>query len=66
MHPRENTLRAITRSRPEWVPNGIERVIRLRPPIDERPTEAGLDAFGVSWSLDDEAGGETSLTSNYP
>ena len=59
MHPRENTLRAINRDGPEWVPHGMEHVIRLMPPVVERPKEAAEDAFGVRWSLDEEAEGGT-------
>jgi len=52
---KENTWRAIRRDNPEWVPNGLEATVTIGSPIVERPDTAGLDAFGVAWSLD-EAG----------
>ena len=59
MKPKENTLRAIRRACPEWVPNSYEAVIEVPPPLHERPKVAGPDAFGVHWSLDEEAEGGT-------
>jgi len=59
MTPKENLLRAITRSNPEWVPNGMENTIFIAPPIVERPAVAGYDAFGVHWSYEPEAEGGT-------
>lgn len=59
MQARENTWRAITRQAPAWVPNGKEAIVRIMPPVVERPTSEGVDAFGVHWSLDAEAEGGT-------
>jgi len=59
MTPRENLLRAIRHDSPEWVPNGYECVVEVRPPVVERPSEAGLDAFGVQWSFHPGAEGGT-------
>ena len=59
MHPKENLLRAIHRDHPEWVPNGMENVIWIAPPVVERPNAASHDAFGVHWSLAPEAEGGT-------
>ena len=59
LNAKENMLRVITRQKPEWVPNGMEGVERIMPPIIERPDTAGFDAFGVLWSLDEEAEGGT-------
>lgn len=49
LSPRENLLRAIRHDHPQWVPNGMESVVMLRPPVVERPQSAGLDCFGVPW-----------------
>jgi len=59
MHPKENLLRAIRRNHPQWVPNGMENVIHLIPPVIERPSQAGFDAFGVHWSLEEQVEGGT-------
>jgi hypothetical protein len=59
MQPKENTLRAIHREGPEWVPNGYEAVVEVLPPLAERPKVAGPDAFGVDWTLDVAADGGT-------
>jgi hypothetical protein len=59
MNARTNLLRAIRRDRPEWVPNRMESVITIKPPLDERPPAAGLDAFGVGWSYESNAEGGT-------
>ena len=59
VRPKENMLRVIHRDDPEWVPNGMEHIVRIMPPIVERPDREGLDAFGVHWSLDEEAEGGT-------
>jgi hypothetical protein len=59
MNPKENFLRVIRRDRPEWVPNGLESVVTIGPPVVERPSAAGLDAFGVHWSLNEDAEGGT-------
>jgi uroporphyrinogen-III decarboxylase len=57
--PKENLLRAIKRNNPYRVPNGMENVRVIRQPVVEHPAEAGLDAFGVHWSLAIEAEGGT-------
>lgn len=59
MQARENTWRAITRQAPAWVPRGNEAIVRIMPPVVERPDVAGVDAFGAHWSLDVEAEGGT-------
>ena len=59
MSPKENMLRVIRRDNPRWVPNGMESVIMLGPPVVERPGQAGFDAFRVHWSLEKEAEGGT-------
>ncbi len=59
MTRKENLLRAIRRQNPMWVPNGMENVIRLYPPILERTLCAGRDAFGVKWALERGAEGGT-------
>jgi len=57
--PKENLLRVIRHDRPEWVPNGMESVVMLDAPVVERPREAGCDAFGARWSLEQGAEGGT-------
>jgi hypothetical protein len=59
MTPRENLLRAIHHEGPKWVPNGMESVVRIGSPAVERPSAAGLDAFGVRWALEPGAEGGT-------
>jgi hypothetical protein len=59
MKARENTLRAILRDAPEWVPNGLENVVMVSSPVVERPRGEGCDDFGVHWSLEEEAEGGT-------
>ncbi len=59
MSPKENMLRVIKRDNPRWVPNGMESVIMLGPPVVERPGQDGFDAFRVHWSLEEEAEGGT-------
>ena len=59
MDVKENLLRAIRRDHPAWVPNDLQSVITLMPPIVERPALAGLDCFGVQWSYSAEAEGGT-------
>lgn len=59
MTPKENLLRVLHRDRPAWVPNGLESVVTLGPPVVERPAAAGLDAFGVRWDYDPAAAGGT-------
>jgi hypothetical protein len=56
---KDNTLRAIRREQPAWVPNGMEAVVTILPPVVERPTAPGYDAFGVHWSLEPDAEGGT-------
>jgi hypothetical protein len=56
---KRNLLRAIYRDRPQWVPNGMESVVRIHAPVVERPAAAGFDAFGVHWSYEDGAEGGT-------
>ena len=60
---KENLLRVIHHREPEWVPNGMESVVRIHPPVIERPSEAGCDAFGVHWSYKEGAEGGTFPTS---
>jgi hypothetical protein len=50
MTAKENLLRVIDHDGPEWVPNGMDGVVRIASPAVERPPEAGLDAFSVHWS----------------
>lgn len=57
MTKKENLLRAIRRDNPQWVPNGMENVIRVYPPILERTLCEGFDAFGVKWDLEEGAEG---------
>ena len=59
MKPRENTLRAILRRQPMWVPCGMENVHTLKCPVVERPDRAGLDTFGVKWDYEPGAEGGT-------
>ena len=59
LSPKENLLRAIHHDNPEWVPNGLESVVMLRPPVVERPRTAGFDSFGVRWEHNDAAEGGT-------
>lgn len=59
MKAKENLLRTIRHDGPEWVPNGMEAVKVLGPPVCERPGKAGLDAFGVRWSYEHDAEGGT-------
>lgn len=59
MTPKENTLRAIRRDNPEWVPYGLEGVTVIWSPIVCRTREPGLDAFGVEWSLEEGGHGGT-------
>lgn len=59
MKPKDNLLRVIQHDHPQWVPNGMEGVIMLGPPIVERPSTESFDAFGVHWSLEAEAEGGT-------
>ncbi len=56
---RENLLRAIQHDSPQWVPNGMESVVMIGPPVIERPGQPGKDAFGVNWSLEEGAEGGT-------
>ncbi|MEI6218259.1 MAG: uroporphyrinogen decarboxylase family protein [bacterium] len=52
MEPKENLLRAIRHDSPQWVPNGMEPVVMLSPPIVTRPVAAGFDDWGVKWDMD--------------
>jgi hypothetical protein len=56
---KENLLRAIRRDSPEWVPNGMEAVAWVGPPVIERCAAAGFDAFGVRWAYEPRAEGGT-------
>lgn len=56
---KENLLRAIRHDSPQWVPNGMESLWLIGPPIVERPAHGGKDAFGVVWALDNESEGST-------
>jgi hypothetical protein len=56
---KENMLRVVHHNHPQWVPNGMESVIRIHPPVIERPAQAGRDAFGVHWSFEESAEGGT-------
>jgi uroporphyrinogen-III decarboxylase len=53
MTEKENLLRAILHTGPEWVPRGMESVVMIGPPVIERPDNAGTDAFGAEWSEED-------------
>ena len=59
MDAKENLLRVIRHDHPAWVPNGLEAVVTLYPPIDERPRGEGADPFGVHWAFVPEAEGGT-------
>lgn len=59
MTPKENLLRVIRHDSPEWVPNGMESVVQIEPPIIERPYAAAIDPWGVPWSFEPEAEGGT-------
>jgi len=59
MTPKENLLRAIRHDSPEWVPNGMESLWMIGPPVVERPGEPGKDSFGVEWALEPGAQGGT-------
>jgi hypothetical protein len=57
--PKENMLRAIRRQNPQWVPNGMDHVHWVTPPVVERPAQAGRDAFAVAWDFEPTAEGGT-------
>ncbi len=59
MTPKENKLRAIRRQSPQWVPTNAEALVRIWPPIVERPEQPGFDAFGVRWAMEEGAEGGT-------
>jgi len=59
MTAKENMLRVIRHDCPAWVPNRMEAVTLLAPPVPERPGEAGADVFGVEWMLEVGAEGGT-------
>ncbi len=61
---KENFLRTIRHRSPQWVPNGMESVIRIKSPVVERPEQAGKDTFDVEWSLQTGAQGGTYPTPN--
>jgi hypothetical protein len=63
VQPKENLLRVIRHEAPQWVPNGLESVVMLSPPIVTRPATAGLDSWGVRWEMD--AGGTYPASSPY-
>ena len=59
MTQKENLLRTINHDNPEWVPNGLEAVEWIFPPVVERPAQAGLDDFNVKWDIEEGAEGGT-------
>jgi hypothetical protein len=59
MQAKENLLRVVRHDNPRWVPNGMESVVSIGPPVVERPGQAGKDAFDVEWSLKVDAQGGT-------
>ena len=59
MTPEENLLRVIHHDRPAWVPNGMESVCYVWPPVVERPMKAGRDSWGVRFELRADAHGGT-------
>jgi len=59
MRAKENLLRAIRHRGPQWVPNRLEAVVTIGSPVVERPAQAGRDAFGVLWALEEGAQGGT-------
>ena len=59
MTQKENYIRALKRLGPEWVPYADEAVVTVRPPVCERPSAAGPDAFGCLWELEEKAEGGT-------
>jgi len=59
MTPKENMLRVIEHNNPEWVPQGLESVVFLRPPLIERPVTPGFDCWGCEHDLKEEARGGT-------
>ena len=59
MTAKENLLCVIHHDGPKWVPNGMESVVQIGSPAVERPSAAGLDAFGVRWSYEQGAEGGT-------
>lgn len=63
MKAKENLLRCIRHDGPQWVPNGMEAVVHLSPPIVTRPRMAGLDSWGVLWEMD--KGGTYPASSPY-
>jgi hypothetical protein len=56
---KENLLRVISHDGPQWVPNDMESLVMIAPPVVERPGVAAKDAFGVEWSLEEGAEGGT-------
>jgi hypothetical protein len=57
LSPKENLLRVIQHRDPQWVPNGMESVIMLMPPVIERPRQAGYDSWGVLYEFSEETEG---------
>ena len=55
MNIKENFIKAIFRQNPEWVPQCDEAVFTIKPPICERPDEAGKDVFGCEWDIKEQA-----------
>ena len=53
MLPKENLLRVINHDSPQWVPNGMQAVVMISPPIVTRPSTAGFDSWGVRWEMDE-------------
>jgi len=49
MSAKDNLLRVIRHDHPQWVPEGMESVIFISPPLVTRPRFAGLDAWNVAW-----------------
>jgi hypothetical protein len=59
VNARDNLLRVLRHDHPHWVPNGMEAVVTLSPPVIERPDQEGYDHFGVHWSYSADAEGGT-------
>ena len=59
MTAKENLFRTIRHEYPQWIPDSSEAIITVRPPVCERPAQAGKDAFGCEWILDERAEGGT-------
>ncbi len=59
MTQKENLLRVINHNFPDHVPNGLESVEWIFPPVVERPAQSGKDDFGVKWDIEEDAEGGT-------